>query len=109
MAEIKVDSTETIKKLREITKSEELFPYADYDINDPNVYVTMTIYRKDPETGLKYGSREYDEEHDGKFILTLRTQLFQELLQFNPDSELIEKLKLLGITLKFPQRGGWFK
>jgi len=110
MAEIKVDTKEIIQTLREIVKSDDLFPYADYDVNDPDVYITITLYKKDPETGLKYGSRDYEEEHDGKLNLTVRTPLFDELVKFNPDVELIKKLESLGITLKFPQKTrGWLK
>jgi hypothetical protein len=110
MAEIKVDNKEAIQTLREIVKSEELFPYADYSSTDEEIYITINIYRKDNERGgLKFSSREYDEEHDGRLSLPLRTALFQELWKFNPDVDLIRKLESLGISLKFPSnRTGWF-
>ena len=110
MAKIRVDNIEAIKTLRDIVRSEDLFPYADYDVNDPDVVISITLYKKDPENpNLKYASREYNEIDDGRMMLPLRTALFQELYKINPDKELVKKLESLGITLEIPQnRGKWF-
>lgn len=110
MAKIRVDNIEAIKTLRDIVRSDDLFPYADYDVNDPDVVISITLYKKDPENpNLKYASREYNEIHDGRMLLPIRTAVFQELYKINPDEELVKKLETLGITLEIPKsKGNWF-
>lgn len=103
MAEIKVEDRKAIQTLREIVGSDELFPYVDYDPADPDVSISITLYKKDKDNpNLKYGSKEFSEDSVNKLSDPLRVMLIQELWRFNTDQEVIEKLKSLGITLKFP-------
>lgn len=110
MAKIRVDNIEAINTLREIVKSDDLFPYADYNPTDDNVIISITLYKKDPDNpNLKYASREFNELEDGKINLPLRTAIFQELWKINPDIELVKKLESLGISLEIPKSSGkWF-
>ena len=110
MANIRVDNQEAIKTLREVVGSDDLFPYADYGTDDPNVTIAITIYKSDKETdNFKFASREFLESKDGKLSSSLRRQLLEELWQFNPNQELIEKLKTLGINIIYPNKkfGVW--
>lgn len=110
MAKIRVDNIEAIRTLRELVKSDELFPYADFSPDDPDVEISITIYKKDPENpNLKYASREFNETVDGKLMIPIRSAIFQELWKINPDKELIRKLESLGITIEVPiSRSKWF-
>lgn len=102
MAEIKLDDLEAINNLREIV-GEDLFPFRDYDPSDPNVTISITLYKKDANSSpYKYGSKEFTEEEFGKLPEPIRSALVQELWRMNSDNELIEKLKMLGVTIKFP-------
>jgi hypothetical protein len=102
MADIKLDDLESIQKLRDIVGT-DLFPFRDYDPDDPNVTISITLYRRDSNNHVyKTGSKEFDEEEFGRLSDVLRTAIIQELWQLNPDQEIIEKLKSLGITIRMP-------
>jgi len=110
MAKIRVDDINAIRTLRELVKSNDLFPYADFSPDDPDVEICITVYKKDPENeNLKYASREFNEANDGRLVIPIRNAIFQELWKINPDKELIKRLESLGITIEVPiSRSKWF-
>lgn len=114
-AKIRADDIEAIRKLRDLVGSKDLFPYADYSVNDPDVEIEITLIKKDRdengnETTLKRYSRDFNESSDYRLPDELRKLIFHELWKVNPDQETIEKLKALDIQILYPDaRRGIFR
>lgn len=112
MAKIKVDDPSAIKTLRELTGAKNLFPFADYDINDPKVYIGIVLYKEHEDNPqLKSSSGEFVETAEIKLPPDVRKVIFNTLVKINPDEELVKKLKDLGIEIVFPdenRRGGFW-
>lgn len=111
---IRIDNQEAVKHLRDLVGADDLFPYADYNPTDSDIVVSITIYRRDVDNpSLKRGSREFIEDKDGPLSTEVRQAIFNDLWKVNPNTDVIEKLKKLGIEIVYPespkQRNGWLR
>jgi FMN phosphatase YigB (HAD superfamily) len=111
MATIAIDNKEQLDTLRELVGEDNLFPYTDFPI-DENTIIGITLYRKDPDAQYPNsldGSREFLETRDGFLPSELREKIIKALWRINPNPEVIEKLKKLGVTLIYPdgKKKGW--
>lgn len=96
--------SEDIGKLREVV-GEDIFPYMDY--TPENTVIQITLTHKDTDTGeRKYlsSSREYDEAVDGILPEEIRNAILDNLHRYEPNIEMINKLKMLGIEIVFPMK-----
>lgn len=111
MAKIDITDKEQLKKLRELLGDEELFPYADFPLDDTTV-VGITLYKKGEENAagklFLEGSTEYREDKHGFLSQKLRESIIKGLWGVTLDKSKIEKCNELGIDIEANgKKKGW--
>ena len=111
MARIDITDKEQLTKLRELLDDDDLFPYADFALDDSTV-VGITLYKKGEENGIGKpyleGSTEYREDKHGALSTKLREAIIRALWGITLDQSKIEKARSLGIEIDAAgKKKGW--
>lgn len=109
MAKIDVTNKEQLAKLRELLGDDDLFPYADYLLDESTV-IGITLYKKDEDKIQSFmeGSTEYREDKHGILDKKLRENIIKALWGTTLDKSKIQKCSELGIEIEANgKKKGW--